>query len=145
MADRRRPYSSSSRCPHHSSCGKISRSLISSNSPGAWSDGPRCQWPFWLVYPLPVAGGRWQVAGRRTQDASRNVSRFTFYVLRFTFYAALILLILEALPMLYPTTCKEEPFPTINTVHAYERNYWVGRRRSRRELFPARPCSKRPK
>ncbi|MCP4426297.1 MAG: YfhO family protein, partial [Chloroflexi bacterium] len=47
-------------------------------------------------------------------------SRITDYGLRIIFYAALILLILEALPMLYPTTCREKLFPTINDVHKYE-------------------------
>jgi hypothetical protein len=35
--------------------------------------------------------------------------------------AAISLLILETLPNLYPRYCPEEPFPTILTVHAYER------------------------
>ncbi len=34
---------------------------------------------------------------------------------------AIALLILEAIPNLYPRLCQEEPFPTILTVHAYER------------------------
>jgi hypothetical protein len=34
---------------------------------------------------------------------------------------AVALLILEALPALYPRTCREEPFPTIIDVHNYER------------------------
>ena len=34
---------------------------------------------------------------------------------------AVALLILEAVPNLYPRMCQEEPFPTILTVHAYER------------------------
>ncbi len=34
---------------------------------------------------------------------------------------AVALLLLEALPALYPRTCKEEPFPTIVDVHDYER------------------------
>ncbi|MBK8904656.1 MAG: hypothetical protein IPM53_25985 [Anaerolineaceae bacterium] len=31
------------------------------------------------------------------------------------------LLVLEAIPIVYPNVCREEPFPTINTVHQYER------------------------
>ncbi|WP_420640542.1 hypothetical protein [Candidatus Leptofilum sp.] len=31
------------------------------------------------------------------------------------------LLVLEAMPTVYPNICAEEPFPTINTVHQYER------------------------
>ncbi|MCI0394673.1 MAG: YfhO family protein [Chloroflexi bacterium] len=34
---------------------------------------------------------------------------------------AVALLLLEALPGLYPFYCQDEPYPTINTVHAYER------------------------
>ena len=34
---------------------------------------------------------------------------------------AIALLTLEAVPNLYPRYCQEEPFPTILTVHAYER------------------------
>lgn len=34
---------------------------------------------------------------------------------------AIALLIVEAIPNLYPRYCVEEPFPTIQTVHAYER------------------------
>jgi len=34
---------------------------------------------------------------------------------------AIALLFLEAVPNLYPRYCQEEPFPTIMTVHAYER------------------------
>ncbi len=30
------------------------------------------------------------------------------------------LLVLEAIPTVYPNICREEPFPTINTVHQYE-------------------------
>ena len=34
--------------------------------------------------------------------------------------AAIVLLIVEAIPALYPRTCEEDPFPTIVDVHAYE-------------------------
>jgi hypothetical protein len=34
---------------------------------------------------------------------------------------AMALLALEAIPTVYPNICREEPFPTINTVHQYER------------------------
>ena len=34
---------------------------------------------------------------------------------------AIGLLFVEAVPNLYPSLCQEEPFPTINTVHSYER------------------------
>lgn len=36
--------------------------------------------------------------------------------------AAAALLLIEALPMLYPALCVEEPYPTIADVHAYERD-----------------------
>jgi hypothetical protein len=34
---------------------------------------------------------------------------------------AIALLAFEAIPTVYPNICREEPFPTINTVHQYER------------------------
>ena len=34
--------------------------------------------------------------------------------------SAVALLVLEAIPTVYPNICQEEPFPTINTVHQYE-------------------------
>ncbi|MBX3055129.1 MAG: hypothetical protein KF770_01535 [Anaerolineae bacterium] len=46
--------------------------------------------------------------------------RITDYRLRFLLPLALPLLILEAIPNLYPNECREEPFPTILTVHQYE-------------------------
>jgi hypothetical protein len=36
--------------------------------------------------------------------------------------AAILLLLLEAIPYLYPHYCLDEPYPTIRTVHTYERN-----------------------
>ncbi len=41
-------------------------------------------------------------------------------LIRAMYYGALVLLVLEALPLLYPSMCVEKPFPTINDVHAYE-------------------------
>jgi len=55
----------------------------------------------------------------QTTDRSRNkiVVRGLWSV---AFLAAVALLIIEAIPNLYPRLCREEPFPTIQTVHAYE-------------------------
>ncbi len=36
--------------------------------------------------------------------------------------AAIVLLVVEAIPLLYPAFCVEEPYPTIQDVHEYERN-----------------------
>lgn len=47
-------------------------------------------------------------------------SLFTAHGQRILFFLALPLLILEAIPNLYPNECREEPFPTILTVHQYE-------------------------
>lgn len=38
------------------------------------------------------------------------------------FVAAIAVLLIEALPVLYPALCAEEPYPTIANVHAYERD-----------------------
>ena len=62
----------------------------------------------------PAVGGQWSAVVRR-----RSVVGGLWSVV---FPAAAIgLLILEAMPNLYPRLCVEEPFPTIMTVHEYER------------------------
>ena len=76
--------------------------------------------------PWPVgrrgAGSRPSPAGRsspvveRLPAAVRSPLGLTLLAL-----AAIALLLLEAVPNLYPRLCVEEPFPTILTVHAYER------------------------
>ena len=45
----------------------------------------------------------------------------TPHTLRYLLPLALLLLFLEAVPNLYPRLCQEAGFPTINDVHAYER------------------------
>lgn len=47
-------------------------------------------------------------------------SRTTQYARRILFFIAISLLIIEAIPNLYPSECQEEPFPTILTVFDYE-------------------------
>lgn len=79
-----------------------------------WRMVGRAALPAAFLAGVPFAG--WQV-GRL---ASGKFSRFTVYVSRLAFFAPIILLLVEAFPMLYPTVCKEEPYPTINTVHNYE-------------------------
>jgi hypothetical protein len=64
--------------------------------------------------PFAVSGVKYQVS-----SAKSHVSRFTFHAL---FFVAITLLLLEALPTLYPFNCSEKPFPTINEVHVYEHN-----------------------
>ncbi|MEJ2750465.1 MAG: hypothetical protein P8183_21540, partial [Anaerolineae bacterium] len=76
-----------------------------------WRMVGRAALPVAFLAGVPFASG-----GRITY----HVSCITFYVSRFTFFAAIFLLILEAFPLLYPTMCHEDPFPTINTVHTYE-------------------------
>ena len=59
-------------------------------------------------------------AGEQGSRGAGEQGRFTIYDLRFTIYVALVLLVLEAFPLLYPAICEEDAFPTINTVHGYE-------------------------
>ncbi len=73
-------------------------------------------WRFVGRAALPVAflaGVPWR-DGRRTTVAARRLSSAGLVV-------AAAALLLEAVPNLYPRLCAEEPFPTILTVHAYER------------------------
>ncbi|MCL4267073.1 MAG: glycosyltransferase family 39 protein [Anaerolineae bacterium] len=65
--------------------------------------------PF-LCLPQPAARSR-------TADYRLPI---TNYRLRLLFFLALSLLLLEAIPNLYPNECREEMFPTILTVHQYE-------------------------
>ncbi len=83
-----------------------------------WRMVGRAALPIAFLAGVPFASGAWRAPG--SQRLPGKYSRFTFHASRFTFYAALTLLILEAIPMLYPTACKEDPFPTIRTVHTYE-------------------------
>ncbi len=53
---------------------------------------------------------------------SVNTNRFRATVRLILPAIALTLLLLEALPYLYPHYCLDESFPTIQTVHAYEHN-----------------------
>ncbi|MCA9925078.1 MAG: hypothetical protein KC421_22045, partial [Anaerolineales bacterium] len=57
---------------------------------------------------------------------------------------AIALLIIETLPNLYPGVCKEEPFPTINTVHQYEHETGLVGVDPEGSYFP-RTVAKRPK
>jgi hypothetical protein len=85
-------------------------------------------WRFVGRAALPVAflAGVLFAEGRRSGGAEERGERrggrggITHYASRFTFYAALVLLVLEAFPLLYPTLCEEQAFPTIQTVHRYE-------------------------
>ncbi|MCW5863732.1 MAG: hypothetical protein KIT52_11560 [Anaerolineae bacterium] len=73
-------------------------------------------WRFVGRAALPVAflaGVPWS-DGRPPTAAARSLSFIGLVV-------AVALLLLEAVPNLYPRLCVEEPFPTILTVHAYER------------------------
>ena len=82
-------------------------------------------WRFVGRAALPVAfltGVFWaEERGERGEGRGEYYAiRNTQYAIHFTFYTALVLLILEAFPLLYPAICEEDAFPTINTVHKYE-------------------------
>jgi hypothetical protein len=77
-------------------------------------------WRFIGRAALPVAflaGVPFAYLPAQTQNSKRTLTLAPFLTM-----AAVILLILEAVPHLYPHICPVEPNPTINTVHAYERN-----------------------
>jgi hypothetical protein len=82
-------------------------------------------WRFVGRAALPVAflaGVPFVWFDQRKQAAVRDDSRrFGGWLPVVLTAAAISLLILETLPNLYPRYCPEEPFPTILTVHAYER------------------------
>ena len=63
----------------------------------------------------PLAGGISPAANRQ-----RPAAILTHYAPRLMFYAILLALVLETLPNLYPNTCTELPYPTINDLHRYE-------------------------
>ena len=54
---------------------------------------------------------------RDTKETHREAGRWSTVILA----AAIAFLIIETIPNLYPRMCMEEPFPTIQTVHNYER------------------------
>jgi hypothetical protein len=77
-----------------------------------WRFIGRAALPLAFLVALPFSTGQWpdrnEVTGRR---------RLPYL----GFYGVILLFLLEALPHLYPNICPEEPFPTINSVHQYER------------------------
>ena len=76
-------------------------------------------WRFVGRAALPLAflaGVPFAFFQRRDAEAQRNGWSIVFIGM------AVGLLILEAMPTVYPNICGEEPFPTINKVHSYEQN-----------------------
>ena len=110
--------------------------------------------------PLAVSRQPLAVSRQQTTDYGLRTTHYalrtTHYALRTTHYAlrttvhrslfllAIALLIIEALPNLYPNMCKEEAFPTINTVHNYERETGLVGVDPEGSYFP-RTVEKRPK
>ncbi|MBP6016936.1 MAG: hypothetical protein KA586_09465 [Candidatus Promineofilum sp.] len=81
-----------------------------------WRFVGRAALPVAFLAGVPFTYSRPQRAGRPT-PATRGRRLLPVVLLA----AAIVLLMLEAIPNLYPRFCREEPFPTILTVHAYER------------------------
>ncbi|MBP8947594.1 MAG: hypothetical protein KBG73_02055, partial [Candidatus Promineofilum sp.] len=71
-------------------------------------------------YKYEIRDTRYEFRARRSLPATRHSPLATAWPIVLV-AVAVTLLILEAIPNLYPRTCEEEPFPTILTVHAYER------------------------
>lgn len=77
-----------------------------------WRFIGRAALPLAFLVALPFAAGHQRFASSAT--TCRRLSQVAFY-------AVILLFVLEAMPYLYPNLCAEEPFPTINSVHHYER------------------------
>ncbi len=89
-----------------------------------WRFVGRAALPLAFLAGVPFAGraaedGR-QARQRAVEQRSR-MARFTLRSSSFLLPLAFFLLMAETLPNLYPNYCPEESFPTINTVHQYER------------------------
>ena len=80
-------------------------------------------WRFVGRAALPVAflAGTAFTVYKQSMPAA-NPTRFRSAARLILPVVAVTLLLLEALPYLYPHYCLDEPFPTIQTVHAYEHN-----------------------
>ncbi len=81
-----------------------------------WRFVGRAALPVAFLAGVPFAYSRQRPAG---QPATSSVVHRLLPALLLA--AAIALLMLEAIPNLYPRFCQEEPFPTILTVHNYER------------------------
>ncbi len=84
-----------------------------------WRFVGRAALPMALLAGVPFASMSSQ---RATQAEASDAygTRKTEGRLRLLFLLVMPLLVIEAIPNLYPTECYEEPFPTILTVHQYE-------------------------
>lgn len=92
-----------------------------------WRFVGRAALPLAFLAGVPFA---WPgVEGNRQEDVGQEArgrrqgkeGRLTLIRALLPLSAAFVLLMVEALPNLYPNYCPEESFPTINTVHQYER------------------------
>ncbi|KAA3664866.1 MAG: hypothetical protein DWQ04_03515 [Chloroflexi bacterium] len=82
---------------------------------------------------------------QKTENEKRiTARRLPLTAYRLLFLLAIGLLVVETLPNLYPNVCKEEGFPTINTVHNYERETGLVGVDPEGSYFP-RTVDKRPK
>lgn len=84
-----------------------------------WRFVGRAALPMALLAGAPFAGASSppvsSPAANRTKGTRKTDGR-----LRLLFFLVIPLLMIEAIPTLYPMECREEPFPTILTVHRYE-------------------------
>lgn len=101
-------------------------------------------WRFIGRAALPVAflaGAPFAYAGSVNRLFAQRKKRFWP---QFALFAAISLLIIEALPNVYPRYCREQSFPTINDVHAYEQATGLVGIDPEGSYFP-RTVQKRPK
>lgn len=84
-----------------------------------WRFVGRAALPLAFLAGVPFAA--WGAAGRAAEEQESRKARFIVLPSSFILPLTLVLLVTETLPNLYPNYCAEEGFPTINTVHQYER------------------------
>ncbi|MCP5099787.1 MAG: hypothetical protein GY943_29890, partial [Chloroflexi bacterium] len=78
-----------------------------------WRMVGRAALPLAFLAGVPFARA-WGISRELKSNATSS------WLTRLLMVAAIIFIVVETIPNLYPNTCTEEAFPTINTVHNYE-------------------------
>lgn len=80
-----------------------------------WRMVGRASLPIAALAGAPFTTPYWRSMANEHRSARRNV-----HLLQGAFLIAVVLLMIEAFPLLYPSYCNEKAFPTIVDVHTYE-------------------------
>ncbi|MCB9435058.1 MAG: hypothetical protein H6668_24105 [Ardenticatenaceae bacterium] len=86
-----------------------------------WRFIGRAALPVAFLAGLPFSNQLSAISYQLSVSPTPHTPHPTPHALRYLLPLALLLLFLEAVPNLYPRICPEASFPTINDVHAYER------------------------